>query len=141
MPKRRYEIMPPNGSVPNHLHMLGDLEEPKIPCKAFVFPAENLLGILKSLDGTRLLKQSGLPDDAMVMGVQVATALPNTIVIFVASASWALIPTTALPEMAPLHIEVVGEKVNPYDLREGTTTEWTEPFTWIRGARSTDVPE
>lgn len=109
---KRHELMPRNGSAPNHLHLGGDIDEPQIPVKAFVFPAENFLGIIKSLDGHHLLRQKGMPEDARVVGCALANGLPNTIVIFITSATWPIIPVANLPEPAALHIEVVGERTD-----------------------------
>jgi hypothetical protein len=78
--------------------------------KAFVFPAENMLSILKSLDGSTLIRQSGLPADARVVGTALANGLPNTIVIFVTSTTWPIVPISNLPEPAALHIEVIAER-------------------------------
>lgn len=110
MPKRHYDLMPPNGTAPNHLHLSGDIEEPQIPVKAFVFPAENILSILKSLDGRTTIRQKGLPSDARVVGCTLANGLPNTLVIFVTSATWPIVPISNLPEPAGLHIEVIAER-------------------------------
>jgi hypothetical protein len=55
MPKKHFDLMPPNGKAPSMLHLEGEIEEPQIPVKAFVFPAENMLSILKSLDGVTLI--------------------------------------------------------------------------------------
>jgi hypothetical protein len=110
MPKRHFDLMPPNGTAPNHLHLAGEIEEPQIPVKAFVFPAENILSILKSFDGSTRFRQSGLPADARVVGTALANGLPNTIVFFVTSASWPIIPTSRLPEPAALNVEIVAER-------------------------------
>jgi hypothetical protein len=58
--KKHFDLMPPNGAAPSMLHTRG-IEEPKLPVKAFVFPAEAFLGIIKSLDGKTYLRQVGLP--------------------------------------------------------------------------------
>lgn len=108
MPKRHFDLVPPNGAAPNHLHLPMDLE-PKLPVKAFVFPAESLLAIIKSLDGRTCFRQSGLPADARVVGTALANGLPNTVVIFVTSVTWPIIPIDKLPEPAALHIEVMRE--------------------------------
>jgi hypothetical protein len=110
MPKRHYDLMPPNGTAPNMLHLNGDVQEPQIPVKAFVFPAENILSILKSFDGSTSFRQSGLPADARVVGTALANGLPNTIVIFVTSSTWPIVPISNLPEPAALHIEVIAER-------------------------------
>lgn len=111
MPKRHFDLMPPNGTAPNHLHLDG-IQEPQLPVKAFVFPAENFLAIIKSLDGRTLIQAHGLPSDARVVGTALANGLPNTIVIFVTSTTWPIVPIGKLPEPAALHIEVTAERSN-----------------------------
>jgi hypothetical protein len=108
--KKHFDLMPPNGAAPSMLHTRG-IEEPKLPVKAFVFPAEAFLGIIKALDGETRLRQTGLPADARVCGVALANGLPNTVVIFVTSATWPIIPLDKLPEPAALNIEVIAERI------------------------------
>jgi hypothetical protein len=110
VPKKHFDLMPPNGKAPSMLHLAGEIEEPQIPVKAFVFPAENILSILKSLDGQTTFRQKGLPSDARVVGCALANGLPNTIVIFVTSSTWPIVPISNLPEPAALHIEVIAER-------------------------------
>jgi hypothetical protein len=82
VPRKPFDLMPPNGKAPNHLH----------------------------LDGRMTFRQQGMPPDARVVGCALANGLPNTIVIFVTSATWPIVPISNLPELAALHIEVIAER-------------------------------
>jgi hypothetical protein len=135
--KKRFDLMPPNGKAPSMLHLAGEIEEPQIPVKAFVFPAENILSILKSLDGQTTFRQKGLPSDARVVGCALANGLPNTIVIFVTSSTWPIVPISNLPEPAALHIEVIAEKTE----EERTVDGPWDPANWPRAERSENAPE
>jgi len=107
--KKHFDLMPPNGVAPNHLHLQG-IEEPQLPVKAFVFPAESFISLIKSMDGRTIIRQKGLPDDARVIACALANGLPNTIVLFVTSTTWPIIPASKLPEPAALHVEVVATR-------------------------------
>jgi hypothetical protein len=133
MPRKPFDLMPPNGKAPNHLHLAGEIEEPQIPVKAFVFPAENILSILKSLDGRMTFRQQGMPPDARVVG-RPGQRAPEHDRDLRDQRTWPIVPISNLPEPAALHIEVIAEKAEEEE--ERTVDGPWDPANWPRPERA-----